>query len=69
MAAEYAGDNRLRVDKGPRHAPLADAGVAINDGRLKNANESAWAQFKAQMEKTGGEVKTAVERMTTHLKQ
>ena len=48
-------------------AAQADAWESFS--KLKNANESAWAQFKAQMEKTGGEVKAAVERMTTHLKQ
>ena len=37
--------------------------------KLKGANESAWAQFKAQMDKAGGEVKDAVERMTTRFKQ
>jgi hypothetical protein len=37
--------------------------------KLKGANETAWAQFKAQMDKAGGEVKDAVERMTTKFKQ
>ena len=37
--------------------------------KLKGANESAWAQFKASMDKAGGEVKDAVERMTTKSKQ
>jgi len=37
--------------------------------KLKGANESAWAQFKAHMDKAGGEVKDAVERMTTKFKQ
>ena len=36
--------------------------------KLKGANESAWGQFKAQMDKAGGEVKAAVERMTTNFK-
>jgi hypothetical protein len=36
--------------------------------KLKGANESAWAQFKAQMDKTGAEVKDAVERMTSKFK-
>jgi hypothetical protein len=40
-----------------------------NFGKLKGASESSWAEFKAHMEKAGGEVKAAVERMTTHLKQ
>ena len=36
--------------------------------KLKGANESAWEQLKAHMEKVGGEVKSAVERMTTNFK-
>jgi hypothetical protein len=40
-----------------------------NFSKLKSANESAWAQFKAQMEKAGKEVTAAVERMTTKPKQ
>ena len=37
--------------------------------KLKGANETAWAQFKAHMDKAGTEVKDAVERMTTKFKQ
>jgi hypothetical protein len=37
--------------------------------KLKGANESAWAQYKTQMDKAGGEVKNAVERMTTKFKK
>jgi hypothetical protein len=37
--------------------------------KLQGANETAWAQFKAHMDKAGGEVKEAVERMTTRFKQ
>lgn len=37
--------------------------------KLKGANESAWAQFKVHMDKAGGEVKDAVERMTTKFKK
>jgi hypothetical protein len=36
--------------------------------KLKGANESAWGQFKVHMDKAGGEVKAAVERMTTTFK-
>ena len=36
--------------------------------KLKGANESAWGQFKAHMDKAGEEVKAAVERMTTNFK-
>jgi hypothetical protein len=37
--------------------------------KLKGANETAWAQFKAHMDKAGAEVKDGVERMTTKFKQ
>ena len=36
--------------------------------KVKGANESAWAQFKAHMDKAGAEVKDAVDRMTTKFK-
>ena len=39
-----------------------------NFHKLKSANESAWAEFKVHMDKAGGEVKAAVERMTTNFK-
>jgi hypothetical protein len=37
--------------------------------KLKAANESAWEQLKAHMDKAGGELKDAVERMTTIFKK
>ena len=37
--------------------------------KLKGANESAWGQFKAHMEKAGKEVKAAIEGMTTKFEQ
>jgi hypothetical protein len=40
-----------------------------NFHKLKAANESAWEQLKAHMDKAGGELKDAVERMTTIFKK
>jgi hypothetical protein len=37
--------------------------------KLKTANEGAWTDFKAHMDKAGAEVKAAVESMTTNLKK
>jgi hypothetical protein len=37
--------------------------------KLKGASESAWGQFKTHMDKAGGELKDAVERMTTIFKK
>jgi hypothetical protein len=36
--------------------------------KLKGANESAWADFKAHMDIAGGEVKAAVERIKANFK-
>jgi hypothetical protein len=40
-----------------------------NFHKLKAANENAWEQLKAHMDKAGGELKDAVERMTTIVKK
>jgi uncharacterized protein YpuA (DUF1002 family) len=32
--------------------------------QLTNASQSAWGQFQGQMDKAGGEVKAAIERVT-----
>jgi len=48
-------------------ATQADAWENLEN--LKSAGESTWAEFKADMDKAGAEVKAAVERMTTNFKQ
>jgi hypothetical protein len=40
-----------------------------NFHKMKTASDSAWEQFKANMEKTGGELKAAAERMTSQFKK
>jgi hypothetical protein len=40
-----------------------------NFERMKTANEGAWTEFKAHMDKAGAEVKAAVDRMTTNFKK
>ena len=37
--------------------------------KLKSANESAWGQFQARMDKAGGEVKSAIEHMSSGFKK
>ena len=37
--------------------------------KMKSANESAWGQFQGHMDKAGGEVKAAIERMTSVFKR
>jgi transposase len=39
-----------------------------NFHKLKGANEGAWEQMKAHMDKVGEEVKSAVDRMRTNFK-
>ena len=40
-----------------------------NFHKMKNASEIAWGQFKANMDKTGAELKDAAERMSTQFKK
>jgi hypothetical protein len=42
----------------------AQADAWDNFNKLKSANDSTWTEFKAHMEKAGGEVKAAFESMT-----
>jgi transketolase len=39
-----------------------------NFSKLKGSNDTAWAEFKAHMDKAGAEVRAAVESLTTNLK-
>jgi hypothetical protein len=39
-----------------------------NFNKVKGSNETAWAEFKAHMDKAGAEVRAAVESLTTNLK-
>jgi hypothetical protein len=40
-----------------------------NFRKMKTASESAWEQFRVNMDKAGEEVKSAAERMTTQFKK
>jgi hypothetical protein len=40
-----------------------------NFDKLKSASESAWGQFRAGMDKAGGEVKSAIENMSSSFKK
>jgi hypothetical protein len=39
-----------------------------NFSKLKGANETTWAEFKAHMDKAGAEVRAAIEGLTTNFK-
>jgi hypothetical protein len=47
----------------------AQAEAWQNFDKLKSANEGAWTEFKAHMDKAGAEVKAAMESMTAGLKK
>jgi hypothetical protein len=39
-----------------------------NFNKLKGSNETAWAEFKAHMDKAGAEVRAAIDSLTTNIK-
>lgn len=67
-AEEIEAHTKAQFEKNLETLRAAQAGAWDNFSKLKNANESAWTDFKSHMEKSGSEVKAAFERMTTHLK-
>ena len=68
-AEQIEGHAKAQYDKNLEilHAKQTEAWEYFH--KMKDANEAAWTQFKAQMDKAGGEVKDAVERMAAKLKQ
>jgi hypothetical protein len=68
-AEQIEANTKVQYEKNLETLRATQADAWENFSKLKNANETAWAEFKAHMEKAGGEVKAAVDRMTTHLKQ
>lgn len=68
-AEQLEAHTKLQFEKNLEALRATQADAWENFSKLKNANETAWAEIKARMEKSGGEVRAAVERMTTHLKQ
>jgi hypothetical protein len=68
-AEQIEAQTKIQYEKNLETLRAAQADAWENFSKLKNANESAWEGFKAHMDKAGGEVKAAVDRMTTHLKQ
>jgi hypothetical protein len=64
-AEEIEAHTKVQFEKNLETLRAAQASAWDNFSKLKNANEGAWADFKAHMEKSGNEVKAAFERMTT----
>ena len=68
-AEQIQAHAKLQYEKQLETLRTTQADAWENFGKLKSANESAWTEFKAHMDKAGGEMKAAVERMTTNFKQ
>jgi hypothetical protein len=68
-AEQIEAHAKVQYEKNLQTLRTTQADAWENFAKLKGASESAWAEFKAHMDKSGGELKAAVERMTTHLKQ
>ena len=67
-ADEIEANSKAQYDKQLEKLRAAQADAWDNFYKLKGATESNWAEFKTHMEKAGGEVKAAFERMTTSFK-
>ena len=67
-AEQIAAHNKAQYDKNLEILRATQADAWDNFNKLKGASESAWSEFKAHMEKAGGEVKAALASMTTNLK-
>ena len=68
-AEQIQAQAKLQYDKQLETLRATQADAWEHFGKLKSANESAWTEFKAHMDKAGGEMKAAVERMTANFKQ
>jgi hypothetical protein len=68
-AAQMEAHVKVQYEKNLETLRAAQAEAWDYFHKMKDANESAWGQFKAHMDHSGREVKAAVERMTTGAKQ
>jgi hypothetical protein len=67
-AEQIEANSKAQYDKQLEKLRAAQADAWENFYKLKGATESNWAEFKTHMDKAGGEVKAAFERMTTSFK-
>ena len=67
-AEQIEAQNKAQYDKNLETLRAAQADAWENFNKLKGANESTWSEFKAHMDKAGGELKAAFESMTTSFK-
>ena len=67
-AAQVEAHAKAQYEKNLEALRAKQAEAWENFYTLKSANEGAWGQFKAHMDKAGGEVKAALASMTTNFK-
>jgi len=63
-AEQFEAHTKAQYEKNLERLRASQADAWDNFYKLKSASEGAWTEFKAHMDKAGGEVKAAVERMT-----
>jgi hypothetical protein len=68
-AEQIQAHAKLQYEKHLETLRAAQTNAWENFNKLKGANEGAWTEFKAHMEKAGGEMKAAVESMTAKFKR
>jgi hypothetical protein len=68
-AEQFQAQAKVHYEKHLETLRASQADAWANFERMKSANEGAWSEFKAHMDKAGAEVKAAVDRMTTNFKK
>jgi vacuolar-type H+-ATPase subunit I/STV1 len=68
-AEQIQAHAKLQYEKHLESLRAAQARAWEDFNKLKGANEGAWTEFKAHMEKAGGEVKAALDSMTANFKR
>lgn len=67
-AQELEAQARVQFDKNLELLRTKQAEAWDHLGNMKKANEGAWVEFKAHVDKAGAEVKAAVETLATKFK-
>ena len=67
-AEQIETQTKVQYEKHLESLRAAQTDAWENFNKLKSASDSAWSEFKAHMEKAGGEVRAAVERITANFK-
>ena len=67
-AEQIEAHNKAQYNKSLEILRTTQADAWENFNKLKGANESTWSEFRAHMDKAGGEVKAALASMTTNFK-